>query len=476
MQLKYQLFFTLLVAGTLLVTVMFLVSSYTFSRGFLGYINNADNDFVQALVSELENQYTIDQGWQNTVTNNEVWDDIFVRTRQIRNAETRAVRRSDNRSSGNENRNRNRRPPPPRLQRIKRRVVLADSDKKILIGELEKKSQPMWQSINHQGTVVGFLALKPLRQVEDQFDQAFEKQQKKSFAIAGLSMVLLSALLAAPLASRIVKPIIDLQKSVAQISKGTYGHQINTDRNDEIGDLTADINKLDKTLEQNREARRQMFAEVSHELRTPVAVLRSELEAIQDGIRDADSTSIDSLHTETMKLTRLIDDLKTLSLSDAGGLEYEMQQLDLSKLIQEGVSRHEAEISDLKITTIIEPSVHINGDQERLEQLIANLLQNSLRYTNTPGAINISLSADKQSVNLDWSDSAPGVPDSALEKLFDPLFRAEQSRSRKLGGSGLGLSIVKNITTAHDGTCSAAHSEAGGLSIRISFPSMEATV
>ena len=177
-----------------------------------------------------------------------------------------------------------------------------------------------------------------------------------------------------------------------------------------------------------------------------------------------------------MKLTRLIDDLKTLSLSDAGGLEYEMQQLDLTKLIQEGVSRHEAEISDLKITTTIEPSVHINGDQERLEQLIANLLQNSLRYTNTPGAINISLSADKQSVNLDWSDSAPGVPDSALEKLFDPLFRAEQSRSRKLGGSGLGLSIVKNITTAHDGTCSAAHSEAGGLSIRISFPSMEATV
>ena len=203
MQLKYQLFFTLLVAGTLLVTVMFLVSSYTFSRGFLGYINNADNDFVQALVSELENQYTIDQGWQNTVANNEVWDDIFVRTRQIRNAETRAVRRSDNRSSGNENRNRNRRPPPPRLQRIKRRVVLADSDKKILIGELEKKSQPMWQSINHQGAVVGFLALKPLRQVEDQFDQAFEKQQKKSFAIAGLSVVLLSALLAAPLASRI---------------------------------------------------------------------------------------------------------------------------------------------------------------------------------------------------------------------------------------------------------------------------------
>jgi len=127
MQLKYQLFFTLLVAGTLLVTVMLLVSSYTFSRGFLGYINSADNDFVQALVSELESQYTIDQGWQNTVANNEVWDDIFVRTRQIRNAETRAVRRSDNRSSGNGNRNRNRRPPPPRLQRIKRRVVLADS-------------------------------------------------------------------------------------------------------------------------------------------------------------------------------------------------------------------------------------------------------------------------------------------------------------------------------------------------------------
>jgi len=126
----------------------------------------------------------------------------------------------------------------------------------------------------------------------------------RSFALAGLSMVLLSALLAAPLASRIVKPITDLQKSVAKISKGTYGHQIKTNRTDEIGDLTTDINKLDKTLEQNRDARRQMFAEVSHELRTPVAVLRSELEAIQDGIRDADKNSIDSLHAETMKLNR----------------------------------------------------------------------------------------------------------------------------------------------------------------------------
>jgi len=151
-----------------------------------------------------------------------------------------------------------------------------------------------------------------------------------------------------------------------------------------------------------------------------------------------------------------------------------MQLIDLSKLIKNSLSKQQTTRADLQITTNIENSIHILGDEQRLGQLVANLLENSLRYTDAPGVVTISLTTDNEkTVTLNWSDSAPGVSDSALAKLFDPLFRAEQSRSRKLGGSGLGLSIVKNIVTAHHGTCTANHSEIGGLSIQISFPSAE---
>ena len=478
------MFFTLLIAGTLLVVVMFLVSSYTFNRAFLGYINRAETDHLQALVISLEEQYAQDLSWENTVSNREVWARVikngtvnFKRERQTQRSSRRSQNNQDDIDSGkNPQRDGPPKKGPPPFKRITKRLILADSDKQALIGMHDKKKVPLWQPINHEDKVVGYLALRPLRQVENQFDQAFEKQQYKSFALAGISMVLLSALLAAPLASRIVRPIVNVQKSVAKIGQGKYGQTTYSDRSDEIGDLTSDIHKLDNILEHNRDARQRMFAEISHELRTPVAVLRSELEALQDGIRALDGNAVSSLHTETMKLNRLIDDLKTLSLSDTGAFEFQMLQLDLSALLRNQIKRFKASDANIEISTNIEPSLTINGDCERLEQLISNLMQNSIRYTDAPCSIDISLQPEtkavtgQQFVRLDWSDSKPGVPDAALAKLFDPLFRTEPSRSRKLGGSGLGLSIVKKIVAAHNGSCTARHSSKGGLSIQIHFP------
>jgi len=425
MRLKYQLFITLLIASAILVAMMFVVSSLSFSRGFLGYINNADDQRLAALVPELEQQYANDGSWDNTATDSGV--------------------RSVLRSARGENKNKksNRKPPihngrprpPPPHARIAKRLVLTDANNQVLHGHISKTHEPNWQEITHNNEIVGYVGLNRLTRLEDQFDQAFEREQKKSFALAGLSMVMLSAILAVPLASRIVKPILKVSKTVAEISDGNYAHRISTQRQDEIGELANDINKLGQTLESNRGTRRRHFAEISHELRTPVAVLQAELEALQDGIRDLDSNSVNSLHTETVKLKRLIEDLHTLSLADTGALDYKLQPLDLTEVVQ----------------------MHINS------------LNAKNIGTNQPGILDITISADQNNVSFNWADSAPGVATDALSKLFDPLFRGEASRNREHGGSGLGLSIVKKIVDAHSGTCEAVHSEHGGLEVKINF-------
>ena len=460
MRLKYQLFITLLIASALLVAVMFVVSSLSFSRGFLGYINNADNLRLLALVPELEQQYTTDGSWDNTASDPAILRSV-LRSARIENRH----KRKKQKESGH----RGQHPPPGPV--ILDRLVLKDAASRVVHGRISTKSEPEWQEITHNNEVVGYVGLNKLVRLENQFDQAFERQQKKSFALAGISMVLLSALLAAPLAARIVKPILKVSKTVGEISDGNYTHRVSTRRRDEIGDLARDINKLGQTLESNRGTRQRHFAEISHELRTPVAVLQAELEALQDGIRELNPDAVNSLHTETVKLNRLIEDLHTLSLADTGALDYEMQKLNLTEIMQMHITNLNAKNTGLTVSlNAPETPVFINGDQQRLTQLIDNLTQNTVRYTTQPGNLVVTITKNKNNITLSWADSAPGVASDALSKLFDPLFREEASRNRKHGGSGLGLSIVKKIVDAHSGTCEAVHSEHGGLQININLP------
>ena len=462
MRLKYQLFITLLIASALLIAVMFLVSSLSFSRGFLGYINDTVTERLAPLVVELENQYEQDGNWQQITTDESIWPTLL---------------KASGIDSGRR-RDRHQRPPdkkkhnhPPKNTRLHSRLVLADNNKQAIIGRLYQGSRT-WLPIQQDDTVVGYLGFNRLQRPDSQFDQAFERQQKKSFALAGITMVLLSALLAVPLAARIVKPIIKVKGTVDEISQGNYSHRITTNRRDEIGDLAKDINKLGASLEHSRDARQRLFAETSHELRTPVAVLQSELEAMQDGIRDINKSSIDSLHSETLRLNRLIDDLHTLSLADAGSLDYQMEPVNISLLIEEKLEKYSSITPDISVSFQgTQSTTTILADKQRLEQLIDNLMQNTMRYTDKPGTLDIKLVPDgTNKVSLVWSDSAPGVSTDALNQLFDPLYRTEASRSRETGGAGLGLSIVAKIMQAHNGTCKATHAPPGGLSIQLTFP------
>ncbi|MFK7858514.1 MAG: ATP-binding protein [Granulosicoccus sp.] len=449
MRLKYQLFIALLLASALLILLMYMISSWSFSRGLLVYVNQNTLQSAELLVAELETLFEQRQSWDWARGGSPQW---------------RSLSRGENPSAQR---------PPPRGRRGPR-YLLADESRRVVVGPPDIDPATQWLAINGPSGIAGYLGYRNQVRLDSQLDRAFESQQKKSFAYAGIGMVVLSALLAVPMAAVLLRPLLRIGEAVENIRQGEYHYRVSSQRRDELGTLARDINLLAQTLEKNRDIRQRWIAEISHELRTPIAVLRGELEAMQDGIRPITPVAVDSLHAEVMGLNRLVDDLHTLSLSDVGALEYRFEPISFEPLLSEFIENVRGSLADvtLDLTTDLQQTpMTVRADSQRLQQLFSNLFQNSVRYTDTGGKLVVTTRrVNERELQVLWSDSSPGVADAALPKLFDPLFRVEQSRNRALGGAGLGLSIVRRIVQAHNGRISANQSPHGGLEIDIRLP------
>lgn len=218
--------------------------------------------------------------------------------------------------------------------------------------------------------------------------------------------------------------------------------------------------------------RRDLMADISHELRTPLAVLRGELEAIQDGVRRFTPESIPSLQAEVATLTKLVDDLHQLSMSDEGRWPTRKPHWISSPCWKwrRALFRERFASRQLSIQVSLPEQAMIFGDRDRLMQLFNNLLENSLRYTDSGGSLHITARRSGRMLVIDFADSAPGVSDEQLARLCERFYRAEGSRNRASGGSGLGLAICLNIVAAHGGTLRADHSPFGGVSIKVELP------
>jgi two-component system sensor histidine kinase BaeS len=231
------------------------------------------------------------------------------------------------------------------------------------------------------------------------------------------------------------------------------------------------------TLDKHEQERRQWVADISHELRTPIAVLQGEIEALLDGIHNITPETICSLLAETIRLQRLVEDLYQISLSDLGTLSYRKENLDLVTVLRNSIESYRAEFDRKSIA--LKENISSNtkaigfADRERLRQLFINLLENSLRYTDAGGILEIRAEVSGDFITIEFQDSKPGVSMQDMERLFERFYRVEGSRNRSSGGAGLGLTISKKIVDAHEGIISAHSSPLGGLLIRISMPVFE---
>ncbi len=358
--------------------------------------------------------------------------------------------------------------------RFLRRIVLLDEAKSPVYGPPTLPRGLALRPLAHNGKTVGYLGMLPPRNVSDARQLRFVQEQKNAFSLIALAVVALAALLSVPLARQMVRRIRDLASATHLLASGRFDTRVSGDSSDELGQLSRDFNTLALTLEKNEAARRQWVADISHELRTPLSVLRGEIEAFQDGVREATPQAIGALHGEVMKLGRLVEDLYELSLSDLGALTYRRTDTDLGRLLRQAIDpyRHEFAGREILLEADVppDPPFPAFADPDRLTQLFSNLLENSLKYTDGGGRLKVRIEREGRTATVHFEDSGPGVPASELPRLFDRLYRVEGSRSRATGGAGLGLAICRNIVEAHNGTIAAFPSPMGGLWVKLELP------
>jgi two-component system sensor histidine kinase BaeS len=203
-------------------------------------------------------------------------------------------------------------------------------------------------------------------------------------------------------------------------------------------------------------------------------VLRGELEALADGVRPLKREAVLSLQEEVARLGGLVDDLHLLAMSDLKALPCQFEACDADQVLTRVLQRFEPRARDkglaLKHNIHPDDSMPVQWDAARIEQLLVNLLENSLRYTDAPGQVQVSIKRVGKRIELDIDDSAPGVPRADLPRVFEPLYRADAARSRHNGGSGLGLAICEAIVRSHGGRIAAIQSELGGLRVHVDVP------
>ncbi|MBE0599316.1 MAG: HAMP domain-containing protein [Desulfuromonadales bacterium] len=467
MSIRYRLLLALLGATAAVVLCMFFLLQWSVDRGFLRYVNTVEQERFEALATELERSYTEGGGWEFLLPDpgRSLRRMFNERLDEPGSVPPRGEGRIGSGRSGG-------RPPLGQM----RRLVLLDGQRHPLFGSQSPAGDVVLRPLRVDGEVVGYLGLQARQELTDIHQLRFVEQQKLAMALVAAFIFLISAGLAYPLASRLLRPVRALAEATHNLAAGRYATRVPAQSPDELGQLARDFNVLALTLEKNEQARRQWVADISHELRTPLAVLRGEIESLQDGVRQATPAAIRSLHAEVMHLGHLVDDLHQLALSDLGALTYRKEQINLTELLTDVLEGFSSEMDRRGLvlqTQIPTKAVELFADGERLRQLFVNLLDNSLKYTDLGGRIEVLLERRKGEARVHLRDSAPGVPAAELEKLFERFYRVDSSRRRTTGGAGLGLAICRNIVEAHGGSLQAHPSPLGGLWLEVGLPLAE---
>ncbi|MEO6171631.1 MAG: ATP-binding protein, partial [Arenimonas sp.] len=492
LRLWHRLYLAFAALSILALLAFALLQQNNFQRGFLDYLNRLSLENLEAPAKKLGDEYARQGNWQFAQGNERdlmlalglAWeqnpdaenvrppprrgDDPFGPPPRLDDADFRAhpPRRDD---AGF-------RPPPRRPAgslSLAPRILLLDANGQRVNGNPEVALDSPSIKIQNEGQTIGTLLLQPMPGLRSGLDTTFADNQIKYAAIAA-SLVLIGALVVAWALSRwLLAPIRALGKGARDLAAGNYATRIASTRTDELGELATDFNQMANALEKNQEARRQWGADIAHELRTPLSILRGEIQALQDGVRQPGPENLASLQAECGRLASLVDDLYQLALSDAGALSYRFEMLDLAELLQEIISSQTVAMQQagLELQWVLpSPPIFVRADRQRLLQLFVNLLSNSLRYTDAPGHVRIEVTPVNDFWQIDVADTAPGVPPESIGKVFDRLYRVEPSRSRAFGGAGLGLSICRNIVNAHNGCIEATASAKGGLLVRVLLP------
>ena len=272
------------------------------------------------------------------------------------------------------------------------------------------------------------------------------------------------------------RPLSQLTAATNALAAGDLSRQVPVTSADELGRLANDFNQMARALELSESQRRQLLADTAHDLRTPIAVMRSHLEAMLDGVFPMTTENLAAIHEETLHLGRLVEDVRLLSLAETGQLPLEKKPVDLQELAGQVVSAFAplAEADGVQLDSDLQQVPTITADGARLHQVLANLISNALRFAPLgypdPPAVTVTLQPGDGQVFITISDTGPGLTAEQQARVFDRFWRSDAARDRQGGNSGLGLAISKSIVEAHGGTITVHAAPDEGATFTISLP------
>jgi two-component system sensor histidine kinase BaeS len=293
---------------------------------------------------------------------------------------------------------------------------------------------------------------------------------------AGLIAAGVALILVILLTYGLMRPVRDLTHAAEKMAAGDLSQRVAVRGNDELGTLGKTFNQMAGALQHTEAARRVMTADIAHELRNPLAVQRANLEALQDGVYPLIPENLVPILEQNQLLTRLVEDLRTLALADAGQLALQRSLVDLRQLSEKVLERFKPQAEKQAVSLEMEPvgaathSCLAMVDAGRIEQILGNLFSNALRHTPGGGWVRLQVACRPENIQVTVKDSGPGIPQEALPFIFERFYRADRSRSRQEGGSGLGLAIARQLAQAHGGALTAANHPEGGAVFTLAIP------
>ena len=330
--------------------------------------------------------------------------------------------------------------------------------------------------IQVDGQTVGYLIFSPPPFEENSPERDFLNRTAQFLIYSALGTMAIALILGVLLSRNLTSPIRELTRATHAVSEGNLSQQVTVRSQDELGELARAFNKMSAELERSVNARRQMTADIAHELRTPLSLILGHAEAVHDGVLPPTPENFEIIREEATRLEHLVDDLRILSLADAGELSLNPQPVSPSKILQEVATLYHYEVQKKNVALdldIASPLSDLMVDPGRITQVLTNILDNALRHTPEGGHITLSAKQLDKAVEFSVQDSGPGIPAKDADRIFERFYRTDSSRHREDGGSGLGLAIAKSIVQAHNGRIK-AESEAGkGLTIILTLPVKE---
>ncbi|MBI9097401.1 MAG: HAMP domain-containing protein [Spirochaetaceae bacterium] len=454
-------FSAIILSGTIL---MVSIINFSTRSGYETFVRQNDIDFSENLKEIFAEYYILQQSWTGVESILQFAPPNMGQNRRMMNHNQPGI-------------------PPARI--MMPQVILADTQGQILVNtdpgsmfrerHMDKTLLDSGTKIMAHNKVVGYVfAGSMIVQGLDKKEERYLNRTTAIIIFVSLFILLISIVFSYFFSGRLARPVSAMTAAVATIQKGDFSRRVAVQGRDELADLSNSFNKMAESLENNDKWRKQIIADSAHELRTPVSLIQGNLEMILDGVYKPDREHLENIYDETLVLSRLIKELQQLSSAESGAMSLNLEELDLNALIDKVLNIFKAgEVKD-KITlinsieTVLPP---VEGDFQKLKQVFANVLSNAFRHTPEEGTVEIQAVVGEKEVTVIVKDSGSGIDEEDLEKIFERFYRTDKSRNRSHGGSGLGLSISREIIKLHNGSISAESDKNDrGTSIFISLP------